>query len=250
MRRRDLVPTLAALSLSATSARAAGTGHRYAVMSFVADYLTVTGFESTTGALTRSNPTERIDLQTDELERVVVRSAVRALNETALGQAVALLSDDGRLYAEQSRMIDGDSVRLPPFMLQTLREQQATHLMLVTKHAAPARMRAADTDLGSGRVEGLGFYVDRVTALKLRGAGDVTVGYLAPHAYLRLSLVNLQNLRVLDSETMTASRVITAARTDAGNNPWDIMDSAGKLQALSELITESAAPVWRGMLKT
>jgi hypothetical protein len=221
----------------------------YAVMSLVADFLTVTGFESTTGSLLAQNQTERIELQTDELERVVVRTALRALDEQGISGAVPMLSVDGRLYAQQGRFIDGDTARLPGFLLDLLQTRKVTHLLLVTKFKGAAKMRSVDLDLGTGRVEGLGFYLDRVTTLRRLEHGDTTVGYLAPHAYLRLSLIDVARGRVLQGRTLTASRVVTAAGTAAGANPWDAMSSAEKTAALSELISSATLPAWRDMLR-
>ncbi|KPF48785.1 hypothetical protein IP87_09555 [beta proteobacterium AAP121] len=234
---------LAGVPASATAAERV-----YAVVSVVADQLTVTGFETTTGSLVAQNQTERIDLQTDELERSVVRAAVSAVAASGLGRALPLLTDDGRLYAQQAQWIDGEQAQVPAFLLQTLRAQKATHLLLVTKHRGEARMRSFDADLGTGRVEGLGFYLDRVTPLRRLDTGERAVGYLAPHAFLRLSLIELASGRVLSAKTVTASRVVSAAGSAAGASPWDVMSSADKFKMLDELITRATTPVWRELL--
>lgn len=251
MQRRQLLASAAALAGAGAclaNAARAQDARVYAVMSLVADYLTVTGFEATTGSMLRLNQTERIELQTDELERAVLRAAVRALTESGDGRAVPMLSDDGRLYSQQDKLVDGDTARLPTFLLDSLRAQKATHLMLVTKFNGEAKMRSADLDLGTGRVEGLGFYLDRVTPLRRVGRGDTAVGYLAPHAYLRLSLIDVAQGKVLRGKTLTASQVVTAAGTTAGANPWDVMSSAEKMSALSELIASATVPAWREIL--
>ena len=248
IRRRIFAAGLAALTLAAAPAGAATTERVYAVVSVVADHLTVTGFETTTGSLVAQNQTERIELQTDELERSVVRAAVSAVQASGLGRALPLLTDDGRLYAQQATWIDGEQAKVPSFLLQTLRAQKATHLLLVTKHRGEARMRSHDADLGTGRVEGLGFYLDRVTPLRRVESGERAVGYLAPHAFLRLSLIELSTGRMLAAKTVTASRVVSAAGSAAGASPWDVMSSADKFKMLDDLITRATAPVWRELL--
>jgi hypothetical protein len=251
MQRRRLLAHTAMLAAATWPVRAslAQDARVYAVMSLVADYLTVTGFESTTGSMLRLNQTERIDLQTDELERAVLRAALRVVNESGAGKAVPLLTDDGRLYNGQGQLLDGEQARLPAFLLDQLLAQKATHLLLVTKFNAVAKMRSADQDLGTGRVEGLGFYLDRVTPLRRMEGGDVAVGYLAPHAYLRLSLIDIAQGKVLRSKTLTASTVVSAAGSSAkGANPWDVMSSADKMSSLSELIAKATVPAWRELL--
>lgn len=245
--RRIGLASAAALALAGGPTWAAAE-RVYAVVSVVADHLTVTGFETTTGSLVPQNQTERIELQTDELERSVLRAAVAAVQASGSGRALPLLTDDGRLYAQQAQWIEGEQARVPGFLLQTLKAQNATHLLLVTKHRAEARMRSFDADLGTGRVEGLGFYLDRVTPMRRVESGERAVGYLAPHAYLRLSLIDVQAGRVLGSRTVTASTVLSAAGGGAGANPWDVMDSAAKFKVLDELIQRTTTPVWRELL--
>jgi hypothetical protein len=221
-----------------------------AVVSLVADVLTVTGFESTTGSLLNVNPIERIELRDDGLERSVLRAAVRAINESKAGRPVPLMINDGALYRSQDRILSDDTARIPPSLLDPLRSQQATHLLLVTKHQAAARMNTGTVQVGSGRVEGLGFYIDRVTPLRSLDSGETSVGYLAPHVFVRLSLIDLADSRVLRSRAVTASRVIFARNSDRGADPWELLDSAGKIKAIDELITSDCAPALRELLVT
>lgn len=247
--RRQLAAALAIWPLLLTSIDAwANTPRVYGIVSLVADHLTVTGFETTTGSALAQNQTETIPLDTDELEKAVLRAGLRAVNESKLGKAVPLLINDGALYRGQAAMVSGDRVALPPSLLQTLQGQGVTHLLLATKHRAPAEMKARDVTLGTGRVEGLGFYVDRVTFLRTEGTSAVAPGYLAPHAYLRYSLIELNGNKLLGSRTLTASTVIGISDSKGGADPWQLLDSAGKIKAISDLIGRDSAPVLRELL--
>lgn len=218
------------------------------IVSLVADRLTVTGFESTTGSNLNVNPFENIELRDDGLERSVLRAAMRAVNENKAGRAVPLLINDGRIYNTQDRIVSGDTARVPDSLMQTLRGQKATHLLLVTKHRAEARMKTGVQQIGSGRVEGLGFYVDRVTELRIIDTGLRAVGYLAPHVFVRVSLIDLADSKVLGSRTVTASEVITATEKDHGADPWNLLDSAGKVKAIEAMIARECAPALRALL--
>lgn len=218
------------------------------IVSLVADHLTVTGFESTTGSTLNANPTQRIELREDGLERSVLRAALRAVNERRFGRPVPLLFDDGKLYAAQEGMVSDGTARLPDTLVRALQAQKATHLLLITKHRAEARMNAGAQRYGSGRVEGLGFYIDRVTEIRDTQTGQISVGYLAPHAYLRVSLIDLADARVIGSRTVTASSVIRATDKDRGGDPWDLLDNAGKMKAIDEMITREAGAALRELL--
>ena len=111
-------------------------------------------------------------------------------------------------------------------------------------------MRAHDVELGSGRVEGLGFYVDRVTRLRIEGTSEIGVGYLAPHVYVRLTLVDVASGRVLAARPVTASRVYSASSADRGADPWELLDSPAKLKALNELIESDCVREMRALLQS
>jgi hypothetical protein len=239
---------LLALLLGSGASVWASTPRVYGIVSLVGDQLTVTGFETTTGSALAQNQIETIPLDTDELEKAVLRAGLRAVNESKLGKAVPLLINDGALYRGQAALVSGERVTLPASLLQTLQAQGATHLLLATKHRAEAQMKARDVTLGTGRVEGLGFYVDRVTYLRTEGTGSSAPGYLAPHAYMRYSLIELSTNKLLASRTLTASTVIGVTGSGGGADPWQLLDSAGKVKALSELIAKDSAPVLRELM--
>lgn len=223
-------------------------GRVVAIVSLVADHLTVTGFESTTGSKLNMNPQERIELRDDGLERSMLRAAMKAVAESKAGRALPLLTDDGRLYEAQDRIVSGDTARVPDSLLQTLKAQKATHLLLATKHRAEASLKTDMKQVGSGRVEGMGFYVDRVTEITDVKTGHRSVGYIAPYVYVRLSLIDLADGKVQGSRTVTASEVIKATDKDRGADPWTLLDSAAKIKAIDTLIARECVPALRELL--
>jgi hypothetical protein len=248
MIRRLFLALVAAAGSPGVAQAQAGEGRVVAIVSLVADHLTVTGFESTTGSQLNVNPQERIELRDDGLERSMLRAAMKAVAEQKAGRALPLLTDDGRLYAAQDGIVSGDTARVPESLLQTLKAQKATHLLLATKHRAEARMQTDTRQLGSGRVEGLGFYVDRVAEITDVKTGHRSVGYIAPHVYVRLSLIDLRDGKVLASRTVTASEVIKPTDRDRGADPWTLLDSAAKVKAIDTLIARECAPALRALL--
>lgn len=253
MNRRHLVRPLLAM-LAALATASAPTAHAsdqvVGIVSLVADQLTVTGFEATTGSKLEANPSARIELRSGELDKSMLRAAMRAVAEARAGKAVPLLITDTTVYDAQHRMLDADKVVLPAPLLGTLQEQKATWLLLLTKHRAEARMRALDGELGTGRVEGLGFYVDRVARVRISATSEQAQGYIAPHVYVRMSLIDLATSRVLRSRVVTASRVYAAGSGDRGADPWELLDGQAKLKALNELIDKECGPAMRALLST
>jgi hypothetical protein len=125
-----------------------------------------------------------------------------------------------------------------------------THLILVTKHRADTRMNSGQVSLGSGRLEGVGFYVDRITRLQLLGTSERTVGYLAPYVYARVALVDLAAARVVAKREVTRGEVVTASQTGAGGgDPWGWLDEKGKLQALASMIERNIGEAVAAIVK-
>jgi hypothetical protein len=123
-------------------------------------------------------------------------------------------------------------------------------VILVQKLRADARMNTGRVSLGSGRLEGVGFYVDRITRLQLLGTSESDVGYLAPFLYARVSLVDLAGQRVVGRRDITRGDVVTAMHTRAaGADPWDWLDARGKLAAISSMIESDIAEAVAALVK-
>jgi hypothetical protein len=62
------------------------------------------------------------------------------------------------------------------------------------------------------------------------------VGYIAPHAYLRVWLIDLNGGRVVGQRDVLESRVVTPSERQGGADPWTWMDNEAKMKALDTLI--------------
>jgi hypothetical protein len=90
--------------------------------------------------------------------------------------------------------------------------------------------------MGSGHLEGLGFYLDREQKLRRSDTGQLGVGFLAPYAYIKLLLIDLSSGQVEREHAIAASRTISAARNKDGFDPWQSLDAAQKLAAINGLM--------------
>ncbi|HSS29283.1 MAG TPA: hypothetical protein VLL50_15145, partial [Usitatibacter sp.] len=109
----------------------------------------------------------------------------------------------------------------------------ATHLILLTKMRQDARFEAVQSHVGSGRVEGLGFYIDRITLLRDYDNGNEYAGYLAPYAYFRISLSDLTTGQVLDSIDVPGSQT---RGMHSAVHPWDELTPQQKIDAMRAIL--------------
>jgi len=243
-----------AAALLAALPRAGGAQARprvIGVMSLVADEFVVVGQESTTGTKLDQNPRETVRIEGGAIERVVLGTAMKAIaGVDATAKVMPMLVNEPRYYQGQAGWIEAERATLPPELAEALRGAGMSHLVLVQKLRADARMNTGRVSLGSGRLEGVGFYVDRITALQRLGTSEQTVGYLAPYLYARVSLVDLGPMRVLARRDVTRGEVIVASQTGAGGgDPWGWVDAKGKLQAIASMIEKDVGAAIADLVK-
>ena len=209
----------------------------YAAISLIADGLRHVGHEASTGSLLSTNPVEVVPLGFDVLELPALRAVLGAVMASdTKGKVMPLKITDAAVYKRQAVMVSGDKASLPDDMLAPLKQAGVTHLVLVTRHRAEARMDAGTAKLGTGWVEGVGFYLDRETPIKAIGQSELTTGYIAPFVYLRVALIDMQSLKVVSTQVSTAGRVITASNRNVGADPWTILSDAEKIETLKSMI--------------
>lgn len=241
--RRALLVLVASNAL-AMPALATEAPRTYAAMSLIADGLRSVGHEGTTGSLLAVNPKEVTPLDFDVLELPALRAVLGAVMAAdTKAKVMPLKITDAAVYARQGDFIDGDRAALPGNLLDPMRQSGVTHLVLVTRHRAAARMNTGILTLGSGSVEGVGFYLDREYQLRMLERSELTTGYLAPFVYVRAVLIDLKTLRVVNSQVSTVGRVFTASGKTVGADPWLILSDAEKIQKLREMIQQQVTAV-------
>jgi hypothetical protein len=225
--------------LCATSASAAeGDKPRVvAIVSLIGDQMRVVGDQATTGSRVSRSAPESVALPFDVLELSSLKAATQALLRVdATATAAPLKITDAAIYNAQAEFLSGDRAALPAAIVDPLKSTAVTHLLLISRHRDDVRMDTGRQQLGSGKIEGVGYYVDRETKLFRVGTGDVDVGYLAPYVYIRVSLIELATKKVLASRVSTQGKVITATSANARGDPWGFLDSAGKLKRLQDMV--------------
>ena len=213
----------------------------YAVVSLIADSLRVLGQEPTTGSRLSRSSVESMPLEFDVLELSSVRAVTGAiLKSDPRARVLPLKIIDSAVYSAQRDFAAGSKPDLPPAIMDALRATPATHLILVTRHRAEAKMQIKSQSLGAGNVEGVGVYLDRETRLlRIDGTNDPAAGYLGLYVYARLSLIDLRSLYVERVQTVTDGLAFGVTGTRTSADPWLVMDTATKVNTLRGMITQS-----------
>jgi hypothetical protein len=246
--RRSAVGGLLALA-SAPASWAAEPPPRTAVMSIVGDSITLVYWVVRTGSRADRNPQRAVPIADNTLDKAVLLAFDDALRSAAPGLEPVLMSwRSTELYELQDAVFE-DQPKAKA-VRDTLRERliqaKAQRLVLVTKQRAPARMQLAGNTLGSGNLAGLGFFAQRVELenIETRETGS---GFLAPYAYLRASLVDVESMKVLRETSASESMPVMLRNSDSASNPLDALDGPQKYQALVRVITQAANKVVPGL---
>lgn len=242
-RRRAMLAAIVSAHLlvaaPAALAQAPAKPARIAVLSVIGDRLLVVGSQMATGTHRDNNLRSFVDLPADDFDLTTARDLeARVRREKPAAPIVAVRSRDRGLRELQEEVLAGRrpvkdlAERLRP----ALQPQGITHLVLVTKHRGEARIRVANGTLGMGRLEGLGFYVDRWTPLESVDALARGSGFLAPFAYFTVTLLDLGTLGVLAQEEVQEALAYDAAAMPGAVHAWDALGAEEKTVALRQAV--------------
>jgi hypothetical protein len=216
-------------------AAADAAGRNYAVLSLVFDEITVVIQRPGVGSNLNRNDQRKLALQDPALDEDAASAAGTAILRREPGSRAFLLAwSDPGLYELQESLFDKQQPYLQA-LKEVLKKTQATHLLLITKHRADAALQVQHTSLGTGKLRGVGFYVDDSELLRLADSGDTGRGYLAPYAYLMLTLLDAQTGETIRKETLTEAAVVPGAGSGA-ENAWTVLTAQQKVTALKDVV--------------
>ena len=219
----------------------AGSAHAqtrsYAVVSLVGDKLDVVSYQMATGAITDRNVHTSIPVTDGYFDDAAMLAADEAIGRIDAKAKITMLSaSPPSWYAGQYRFFDGNKAALPAELTAAMRGEGATHLLLITKFRSDARLQAASSKLGSGKLQGLGFYMDRDMPMISTDTQESSDGFLAAYVYVRLSLIDLATSTVLRDRTSTASKMRATVPGKAGFHPWLAMTPQEKLTTVRSIL--------------
>ena len=236
-----LATAAAALALPA-HAQAPQAPPAYAVISLVGDQLDVVTYQPQVGSLMDANSHAPLRLSQDLLDTVALRAVNRALKATLPGTDVALLAaTEPGTFVDQARFFDGGHVRLPHEIDEAVHRENASTLVLLTKHRGEAQLAVRDGHLSGGKLEGLGFYIDTNMLMESADKQHHSYGFIAPFVYVDVSLVDVASGKLVRQTTIKATQTIMSADNAQGADPWGAMTAKEKVSALSSLLSENLA---------
>jgi hypothetical protein len=241
-----LVLVLLAAAADAADAR------KCAVLSLFGDVMLISEWVPSTGGRLDPNQKTFIPMNEGIFDKAALLSAHNAMKGMDPPvEPVLLFARERSLYEAQNRMLDenGKTVELLDHVRKLTRGTQATHLILLTKYRAEARLPMADQTVGTGMLEGVGFYLDSSIKTKFTTTGEMGAGLLAPFAYFRIELIDLANGAVLPERRITAATTMSARSTDA-TSAWNALSGTEKVRVLRELITNETTEAIPQLLKT
>jgi hypothetical protein len=228
------------LSLSASA-------QRYAVISLIGDRMQIAYAKGVEG-----QPVDRIErrwvlLEDSTIDRAALLAVNDKLRELVPGSDPVLLQAFERSYFD----VNAGTAGIIDWIRQLVKDKpgpRVTRAVIVSKTQYDGIPALQKPFIGSGSLEGVGFFVGRTPPPAGLDPNSAGPGFLSPFAYFEVTTVDLVSGRVLNRERGTASNAISAQGTDTGN-PWDTLTGHQKVQALVNLVQHELASVLPKLLK-
>lgn len=239
---RWIASLVAAVALvAATACQATG----YAVVSLIGGELTFVGAQPVSSTNLDRNDYSTVPVKDDTLDRAVFNAVDHAVVARSAQNTALLLRRpvaDVRAAFADDRKSKAAVAKVVAAIRPTADKAGLDRLVLVAPYRFAPMMATADGHVGSGRVAGLGIYVDRMTRLDRQQAGDAYPGYLGLFANFRVFVVDVHDGRVLGDDVVTSGTTYAVARSPT-RDPMKVIPAEEKLRELQGLVDREIARV-------
>ena len=211
---------------------------QYAVLSLIGGGLNlVFATDKTTGSRLDNSARQTIELPGKPFDVAAMKQIQTSLQAVAPQREVALFNGaPSAVAAAPGSLVKDGKLQLSEPLLAALRSSGATQLLMVTRHRQEAHIQMYQQEVGQGRLEGIGFYVDQITTVTDRTSRETSVGFLAPFVNLQLTLIDLATARVVTEQTMSVSAPYLAPDGTRGSSVWNALSPEKKLSILQAMI--------------
>lgn len=214
---------------------------RVLVIAALGDTIEVVQHVPETGSRLDRNQRQRVTLQGAGFDALAAQTAAHALRRLAditVADMVAFTpAPDAPPLISDGRFNPDEALR------RHVAEAGAGQVLLLTRWRTAARLKLADHSVGSGALEGLGFYMDHQIRVRRSDTGEVGQGMLAPYAYLQATLIDATSGQVLRSEQHQGSETRSAARSPNAFDPWTAMTPEQKIESLQRLLRQGVTRI-------
>lgn len=242
---KSSMPVLAALLLAA-SVHAAEAPRKYGILSLAGDSISTVTYVPEIGSRTDTNDKQVYSLgENTVFDEAAIRAASAAVQQVQPDAGrFLMLSTDAGLHQQQNAMFDDAAAHQADreFLKSLWKDKGITHLILVTKYRADAELKFMNESSGTGKIEGLGFYMDdRVHVVAYKDKPDnheSTQGVLMPFAYVKLRLINADTLAVEREVRLRQSQMVTYAQNadERAVRTWGALSAKEKTDYLDHLL--------------
>jgi hypothetical protein len=217
----------------------------YAVVALIGDELSVVTYKPSIGSNLDRNDHRQVPIDEDRFDRLATQATGTVIQRAVPGSQTRLLMlSDHTAFAHSEEIATSQEqlkALLAP-MSEQLRQSDAHYLVIISKYHSPARLKFVEGTTGSGKLSGLGFYLDYNRRVISSNNGNAGRGFIAPFAYLTATLVDLRTGAIVRSESTTTSAVIGTANSAAAD-VWDALTPQQKINAINAMIQRAIAEV-------
>ncbi|HSY26196.1 MAG TPA: hypothetical protein VK832_01725, partial [Burkholderiaceae bacterium] len=181
----------------------------YAVLSLIGDNLSLVVYTGATGTNNKPTRKELIPSSTTVFDDAAAHGAAEAIKQFQPDATEKLFSTNAPiLYKLQGKIFDsgsdGDAAR--DVIRTVLKDSPVTRLIVITKYKSYAhlKMPTLNSYLGSGELEGIGYYVDDLKRVRAE-SGERGKGFLSSFAYVRATLLDAKTLEVIRDQVNVSS---------------------------------------------
>lgn len=205
-----------------------------AVLSLAGNSLALHVERHQVGSRTENAPVEVRPMEDPVFDQVAIIAARTSLLRMLPNAKLNLMTtQDKGLYSAQNDMFEHPEQHPEDreYLKTLLKEQGVSHAIVISKFRSVAAIKLVDATVGTGALEGLGFYVDDMIQTLNRGDNTSSRGLVAPFAYVRVRLVEADSLKVVGQGTAKQSFVIARPSADSsGMDTFNKMTGADKIK--------------------
>lgn len=250
---RGLARALRMLMLVAAAWAGAAAAETYVILSLIGDHLTVITEERQTGSRLDRNRQEVVPLPEPALDDFAARVADAMIGKVRSDASVITLrARDPTLYALRDSWLASDSVNVQALLSLVAKQLPAStdaHLLLITPYRDEPELKTDRASRGTGKVAGLGFYVESSTRIRRSDTLETGRGFLGVFAHFQLVLINLQSNAIEAHERVVLGTTYSAARAE-DRTVWNALTQEQKARALESLMKRGIESSLPGMLSS
>lgn len=227
------------LALLCNAPRAAEPPETYAVVAVVGDELSIVVYRPSVGSNRDTNAVQHVpnsNAHFDSVASGAAGNAIRAALPTATLRRVIL--DDRAMFGRVQDLgsVDGGLALLLQSLKPQLDAADAHYLVVVGKSRGETSLRVRSGTIGSGKLSGLGFFIDREKRMRRTDTGESGEGFISPFAYVMVTLIDVRTGQVVRSASASESAALANAGDRSADDPWDSLTAERKVNLLDTML--------------